>query len=388
MRRLFDGAADQKSASSSAAASSAAVFSPGAFVATLGERGALRAVHVRQQSEVTADPAAKRALELRAFDRQAKLAFLECALARRFDWLQTAHGPPAAAGAPAMPILDYTGFVECLLLCSQLRYEALGPKFERSARASAFLAALFGKADVEAQVRDATKLMAPPRFDAGRDGAALPGEHAAARDVWVACWKRVAVSDIPGWPLWEKAVHDALHPAFATLQAIFVHYAKQGAGFDILAGARTLEAGEYAQLLSECSITGLDGPASLIFATSAADGERDLVTPTSKPESITLPQYIGAVLRLAYAHAVIEYKAKSAGSDHDAAVHALQLLPKGLAAFLKLLCGRARKDGSLAFRQGVLLSQPVQAVVDGRAAQIDAFHLFLGRRGRRDLGPA
>ena len=38
--------------------------------------------------------------------------------------------------------------------------------------------------------------------------AALPGEHAAARDVWVAYWKRVAVSDIPGWPLWEKAVHD------------------------------------------------------------------------------------------------------------------------------------------------------------------------------------
>ena len=103
--------------------------------------------------------------------------------------------------------------------------------------------------------------------------------------MWVACWKRIAVSDIPGWPLWEKAVHDALHPAFATLRAIFVH-AKQGAGFDILAGAHP-EAGEYAQLLYECSITGLDGPASLIFATSAADGERDLVTPTSKPESIT-----------------------------------------------------------------------------------------------------
>ena len=66
----------------------------------------------------------------------------------------------------------------------------------------------------------------------------------------------------------------------------------------------------------------------------------------------------------------------------------LQLLPKGLAAFLKLLCGRARKDGSLAFRQGVLLSPPVQAVVDGRAAQIDAFHLAcLGRRGRRDPRP-
>ena len=144
-----------------------------AFVATLGERGALRAVHGRQQSEVTADPAAKRALELRAFDRQAKLAFLECALARRFDWLQTADGAPAAAGAPAMPILDYTGFVECLLLCSQLRYEALGPKFERSARASAFLSALFGKADVEAQVRDATKLMAPPlRCRPRRRGAA------------------------------------------------------------------------------------------------------------------------------------------------------------------------------------------------------------------------
>ena len=140
MRRLFDGAADQKSASFLGGGElGLRLLSGRAFVATLGERGALRAVHVRQQSEVTADPAAKRALELRAFDRQAKLAFLECALARRFDWLQTAHGPPAAAGAPAMPILDYTGFVECLLLCSQLRYEALGPKFERSARASAFL---------------------------------------------------------------------------------------------------------------------------------------------------------------------------------------------------------------------------------------------------------
>ena len=127
---------------------------------------------------MTADPAAKRALELRAFDRQAKLAFLECALARRFDWLQTAHGPPAAAGAPAMPILDYTGFVECLLLCSQLRYEALGPKFERSARASAFLSALFGKADVEAQVRALGETVGLGA-DAPRDVRAMRGSQAS-----------------------------------------------------------------------------------------------------------------------------------------------------------------------------------------------------------------
>ena len=59
-----------------------------------------------------------------------------------------------------------------------------------------------------------------------RDGGGLLQQRAeeARKANWDSCWKLLVVKDLPGWPMWEKQLHDILEPHFADLHSIFVHY--------------------------------------------------------------------------------------------------------------------------------------------------------------------
>ena len=95
-------------------------------------------------------------------------------------------------------------------------------------------------------------LRAPARFDPARDEARSAGgaeeQPAAQRAMWRACWKAMDLSDVPGWPLWEKQVYEALRPHFMSVLAVYVHYARRGAGFDASQGAKSLDAAEWGAL--------------------------------------------------------------------------------------------------------------------------------------------
>ena len=64
------------------------------------------------------------------------------------------------------------------------------------------------------------------RYDATRDTKPLKGESQKDLEKWLACWERMEIMDVHLWPLWEKEVHDILHPLFKELQLIFLAYTR------------------------------------------------------------------------------------------------------------------------------------------------------------------
>jgi hypothetical protein len=40
--------------------------------------------------------------------------------------------------------------------------------------------------------------------------------------LWVATFRRLELSDLPGYPGWERSVHDLLHAGAAQLEAIYL----------------------------------------------------------------------------------------------------------------------------------------------------------------------
>ena len=54
----------------------------------------------------------------------------------------------------------------------------------------------------------------------------LKGESQKDLEKWLACWERMEIMDVHLWPLWEKEVHDIMHPLFKELQLIFLAYTR------------------------------------------------------------------------------------------------------------------------------------------------------------------
>ena len=77
-------------------------------------------------------------------------------------------------------------------------------------------------ADAAVTAPDATPAAAPGHVEQWARATAEPGETALERELWVAAFRRLELSDLPGYPSWERAVHDLLHAGAAQLEAIYL----------------------------------------------------------------------------------------------------------------------------------------------------------------------
>ena len=64
--------------------------------------------------------------------------------------------------------------------------------------------------DTVGVVCEAVHIAGPDRFD-WKQAEPLPGEERSDFSRWVQCWRRMTVSDLDGFPVWEKEVYDVLH---------------------------------------------------------------------------------------------------------------------------------------------------------------------------------
>ena len=83
----------------------------------------------------------------------------------------------------------------------------------------------------EADERDAviSAAVSPPvqRFDYS-DVVGLPGQSAAEHEKWMAAWKKMDLSHVFGFPMWEEEVFTLLQASFTDLLSIFTYYAYAG----------------------------------------------------------------------------------------------------------------------------------------------------------------
>ena len=121
-----------------------------------------------------------------------------------------------------MEVLDFEEFLECLHAGHRQVPRGAESPAEPS-RASSRTCCRRGarKASSEASpdevVIRATYIHAE-RYEAEKETKPLKGESQKDLEKWLACWERMEIMDVHLWPLWEKEVHDILHPLFKELR--------------------------------------------------------------------------------------------------------------------------------------------------------------------------
>ena len=92
------------------------------------------------------------------------------------------------------------------------------------------------------------------RFDVAKD-LATPEEKAIS-DVpdWNGMWAKMDLSDVHGWPLWEKEVYLLLGAAFDELASIFAYYSKSGGVGTSANSAFVLQQAEVTNFALDCGL--------------------------------------------------------------------------------------------------------------------------------------
>ena len=255
---------------------------------------------IRQDSEVTSDVRCRREWHASLTLVQAKAAFHDAQAPAQLAIGQMRHGAERTT-------LDYDELVECLARCALAKYAPLlgatrtelhadGPYgqlggqahehggheaptggheapsaeggveetrlmgesrlMDGAAALTSFVRNLFGEETTEESLHRATLLRAA-RFDWRSCSVPLEGEGAKAHRRWLDVWRRLELTDVAGFPLWERGVHDTLHARFGALRSIFLAYARSAVAADSAEDAFEMEMAEFKHFVDEC---GLETP--------------------------------------------------------------------------------------------------------------------------------
>jgi len=127
-------------------------------------------------------------------------------------------------GGDAMETLSFDEFVECLCRMGVDKYHKHVPEVAPAQAVEGSFRNILGEATPDEIVIAATYIHAV-RFDA-ETLPLLKDESKFEHRKWLDCWSRMEIMDMYMWPLWEKEVHDILHPLFKELQLIFLAYTR------------------------------------------------------------------------------------------------------------------------------------------------------------------
>ena len=116
-----------------------------------------------------------------------------------------------------------------------------------------FFQNLLGMKSPAAVMRDATYIRAN-RYDS-RLAKPLQGQDMQQFRKWQSAWQNMELSDLHGFPLWEKGVHDVLHESFSDLCSIFAYYSKSVGGSVTAEDAVTMTMTEFKNIVKD---TGME----------------------------------------------------------------------------------------------------------------------------------
>ena len=217
--------------------------------------------------------------------------------------------------------ITFDEFVICLALCGNFKYGTVkngGPKDEGmdvAQRAEALCFEYSGEKTVAQAITDA---LYPPlvRYDPAASGADAG---------FIENWKRVDLSTLFSFPLWEEDVFFALYGAFGELQSIFAQYAKSEKGTKsdrsavASATALTMQQAELTDLALDCSLATADFPMERVVQVfESADAVKDpaaLKKGATADGNLELHEFLEAVVKLAFHRANPEFGKKGTSKD-------------------------------------------------------------------------
>ena len=186
----------------------------------------------RRESAITGDPVCKTVYKWSLSISQVRAAFMDSQPA---DSLKAGKSSDGAKlnGNDAMAVLDFEEFLETCARLGVDKYRAT--QISPAASVEGFITNLLVHesgpskglplASPEEVVIRETYIHAAP-YAARAHASKLNDESPGELEKWLECWSRIELMDLYLWPLWDKEVHDILHPLFKELQLIFLAYTR------------------------------------------------------------------------------------------------------------------------------------------------------------------
>merc|ERR1711871_443113 len=177
------------------------------WVSTLQALNVIGTFTCTQGSDIVGDDRVGTEFKCRLSVPQAKAAFV--------------NAQKETGGAVEDVSLDFEELLECIARCGVDKYRAV-EQIKTGEKVAAMIANILGDLNEEQVITAATYITAE-RFT---PAAAPPkGVTPESHKDWLMTWEMLQLSTLPGFPLWEKDVHDVLAANLESLQSIFRAYA-------------------------------------------------------------------------------------------------------------------------------------------------------------------
>ena len=282
------------------------------------------------------------------------------------------------------PELDYDTFLECVCRCGFAKYAEV-PMMTLTDKVAGFLDNLMDKHTEEQVIIAATEQATPPMFDAVSESVPLVGEPEAQFAHWLACWERLKLSSLYGYPLWLREVHELLHSSFRQLRMIFSHYCTvDNSDEDSASGAQTLGGKEWLALAHDCRLansqfTIYDLKDIFRLTSEGSGGGTRTSVGTIQAAELNLPGMIEALVRVAFLRANPGLEGLSEGSV-PLTHHGLHTLPGCLIRlFEQHVLPLAKQDSQLFMPEKLAVDEDAQALLKKRENHLKALMSNLGK---------
>jgi hypothetical protein len=199
-------------------------------------------------------------------------------------------------GGEGAETISFDEFVTCVALCGCVKYSTV-EQMSLAQRVAGIVANFLGEKD-EQQVITEAVVPKVERFD---PTAVKPPPHVseASHHRFLTAWKQMDLSELFGFPLWEKQVFVRLLASFDELAAIFAFYADGGNDGNDGGSADSIEQTELVDLALDCGFISEAFPMARV-AEVFASTDRESREIAGGDLAIELHEFLEALVALSF----------------------------------------------------------------------------------------
>ncbi|KAL1507904.1 hypothetical protein AB1Y20_007510 [Prymnesium parvum] len=225
------------------------------------------------------------------------------------------------------------------------------------------------------------------RVNVWRDSQQLPNESRSDYQVWVNTWHNIDISGVPGFPEWEREVHDMLHISFIQLMSIFSYYSKSRTRNNMVA-AKSLDSGEFTSFCRDVKmfnskfdeLRGSDLFQKCANANSS-DPKHAKAEELEPKHRLLLADFLRLLVEISFHRANPSYQPTGKAEDVVAP------LPDCLNKLLhEVVLPNAKQDNAPSFRRRFSSDSKAQDVVHARAEDINRLWKALSGGNTQGVG--
>uniref|UniRef100_A0A7S3ARZ5 Uncharacterized protein n=1 Tax=Haptolina ericina TaxID=156174 RepID=A0A7S3ARZ5_9EUKA len=308
-------------------------------MSTLGQVGTFSCV---QESDVTGDERAGMIYKCRLSLPQVQAEFIES----QQDFSKISQGGLTTDNTT----LDFDEMLECIARCGVDKYRAI-KAISTVGAIEGMCRNILGDAHEE-QIMNKALYIHAPRFVPSGDGD----------EDWVACWNKVKVDKVPGFPLWEEAVHNELQGVWQEIKSVFRAYS---AGSD--GPGDTMDFAEFEDFILEADLP------TKTYGFQAISGQFTQANKGSKDHVLEIDEFVSMLISIAFFRANPNYGLKGTSSaasgtanldtDFDGVADSGTPLPGALTECLEVMLKSTRRDDAAKFVDEVMLAPDVAEIL-------------------------